>query len=341
MEGAQAQCNMENSQLPIFDLHCDLLSYLAHRPDPDAFTPELGCSIPNLRRGKVRFQVMAIYNNVYAESAKMGLKQAEIFRDLSIRHPDFFYLPNNISEIQKELPLYRTAIIAAIENAAGIATEDLPIAQAFQNLYKILLATKRLLYISLTHHGENRFGGGNYATAGLKDDGKKLLDYIDGKNICIDLSHTSDALADDILEYIHQHKLNIIPIASHSNFRKVWDHPRNLRDETAKEIYAMGGIIGINFVRAFVDNKHADTLLDHIEYGLTLGGENQLTFGADFFYTADHPDPTRIPFYHQAHEDASKYQGVLLELSERGMEKKQLEKLAYQNVFSFIDKIWI
>jgi membrane dipeptidase len=87
MEGAQAQCNMDKQHFPIFDLHCDLLSYLAHRPDPDPFLPELGCSIPNLRRGKVRFQVMAIYNDVYAESAKMGLKQAEIFRDLATQAP--------------------------------------------------------------------------------------------------------------------------------------------------------------------------------------------------------------------------------------------------------------
>ena len=341
MEGAQAQCNMEKSPFPIFDLHCDLLSYLAHRPDPDAFTPDLGCSIPNLRRGKVRFQVMAIYNNVYAESAKMGLKQAEIFRDLAIKHPDFFYLPKAISQIQNELSQHRIALMAAIENAAGIATEEMPIEQAFQNLEKILLATKRILYISMTHHGENRFGGGNYAKAGLKDDGKKLLDYIHGKNICIDLSHTSDALANDILEYIQQNNLKIIPIASHSNFREIWDHPRNLRDETAKEIYAMGGIIGINFVRAFVDNDNANALLDHIQYGLKLGGENQLTFGADFFYTGDHPDPTRVPFYHQEHEDASKYQGILFQLSERGITHEKLEKLAYKNVFSFIDKIWV
>ncbi|MFZ6664251.1 dipeptidase [Peijinzhouia sedimentorum] len=341
MEGAQAQCNMEKSPFPIFDLHCDLLSYLAHRPDPDAFTPDLGCSIPNLRRGKVRFQVMAIYNNVYAESAKMGLRQAEIFRDLATLHPDFFYLPKNTDQIQKELDLHQTAIVAAIENAAGIATEEIPIEQAFQNLEKILLATRRILYISMTHHGENRFGGGNYTKAGLKEDGKKLLDYINGKHICIDLSHTSDALADDILNYIHQKRLNIIPIASHSNFREVWDHPRNLRDETAKEIYAMGGLIGINFVRAFVDNDKADTLLDHIEYGLKLGGESKLTFGADFFYTADHPDPKRVPFYHQEHEDASKYQGILAQLTERGISKEQLEKLAYKNVFSFIDKLWV
>src|SRR5690606_31012676 len=148
----------------------------------------------------------------------------------------------------------------------------------------------------MTHHGENRFGGGNYTNAGHKEDGKKLLDYINGKHICIDLSHTIDALADDMLNYIHLKRLNIIPIASHCNFTARRDHPRNLRDETAKEIYAMGGLIGINFVRAFVDNDKADTLLDHIEYGLKLGGESKLTFGADFFYTADHPDPKRVPF---------------------------------------------
>ncbi len=59
----------------------------------------------------------------------------------------------------------------------------------------------------MTHHTENRFGGGNFSEVGLKEDGKVLLDYLTDKNIVIDLAHTSDALAFGILNYIDHKKL--------------------------------------------------------------------------------------------------------------------------------------
>ncbi len=71
----------------------------------------------------------------------------------------------------------------------------------------------------MTHHGENRFGGGNSTGIGLKKDGEALLEYISEKKIAIDLSHTSDALAGDILNYIVKNKLGLSVLASHSNFR--------------------------------------------------------------------------------------------------------------------------
>ena len=74
--------------------------------------------------------------------------------------------------------------------------------EAFVRLDTLIREIGPILYISLTHHGENRFGGGNKADAGLKDDGEALLDYIDGKHIAIDLSHTSDALAHGIVNHI-------------------------------------------------------------------------------------------------------------------------------------------
>ena len=115
-----------------------------------------------------------------------------------------------------------------------------------------------LFYIGLTHHLENRFGGGNFSKAGLKDDGKALLDYLDNKQIAVDFSHTSDALAYDILEYISKKNLKIPILASHSNYRPNFDHPRNLPDDIAKEIINQKGLIGLNFVRAFVNNKHSE-----------------------------------------------------------------------------------
>ncbi len=69
--------------------------------------------------------------------------------------------------------------------------------------------------------------------------------------IAVDLSHTSDRLADEILNEIDRKGYTMGVIASHSNARKVCHHPRNLPDHLIKEIVARKGIIGINLYKKF------------------------------------------------------------------------------------------
>jgi microsomal dipeptidase-like Zn-dependent dipeptidase len=127
-------------------------------------------------------------------------------------------------------------------------------------------------------------------------------------------------------------------IASHSNFRSIWDHKRNLTDEFAQEISHRGGIIGVNFLRAFLDSEQPERLFEHLIYGSKLH-EQAIAFGADFFYTQDFPDPSRHPFYFPLAENASKYPSILEHLSQE-LTEGQLRKLAYENVFQFYQKLW-
>jgi microsomal dipeptidase-like Zn-dependent dipeptidase len=160
-----------------------------------------------------------------------------------------------------------------------------------------------------------------------------------GKRIPIDLSHTSDLLAEGILKHIDRHHLPIPVIASHSNFRSIWNHKRNLSDEFAQEIIQRGGIIGVNFLRAFLDNEVPERLFEHILHGAKLG-ENAICFGADFFYTQDFPDKSRHPIYFPLAENAGKYPSILERLSTQ-VPDVQLRKLAYENVFNFYKNLWI
>jgi membrane dipeptidase len=327
-------------KLPIIDTHCDLLSYLAKVPDARADRAEdIACALPLLQQGNVKMQVLAIYTDVFPGSMDMARLQVQKFRQLlgefkeELCHANAEFL-QRISEED------RISVVAAIENAAGLASEEAPIQAAFENLDAVIKETGRIAYISLTHHTENRFGGGNYTEGiGLKVDGKKLLDYVSGKKIAIDLSHTSDLLAEGILNHIDLEHLDIPVIASHSNFRGIWDHKRNLSDEFAQEIMQRGGIIGVNFLRAFLDNDRPTRILDHILYAFERGFGDQICFGADFFYTKDFPDKSRHPFYFPIVENASKYPSLLENLAEK-LSKEQLEKLAYQNAQSFFLKTW-
>jgi membrane dipeptidase len=330
-----------NDKYPIFDLHCDLLSYLARIPNADLFgVGEIGCSLPYLQKGNVKLQVCAIYTNVEKGSTTLAYRQAEIFKNSIDKYGDFFVNIEDISALDNLLNHSKIGLLAAVENAAGLCEEDDNIDDAFLNLEKILEQTKRIAYIGITHHGENRFGGGNYSNnIGLKDDGKILLEFLSGKGIPIDFAHTSDALAHGIIEHIERKGLDIPLMASHSNLRQVYHHVRNLPDDLSMELIRRNGLIGINFLKAYIHENKPDVLIDHFLYGLKIGGDKALSIGADFFYTKDFSDLSRHPFYFKEHEDASTYPEIVRQLS-ADVSIEILNNITHLNVYNFFKRVW-
>ncbi|WP_299984527.1 membrane dipeptidase [uncultured Pontibacter sp.] len=330
------------ARLPIIDLHCDLLVYLSDVPGSAIDNvAEIGCALPALTQGNVRLQTMAIYCSTAPGSTHYAHLQAEIFRKLAEDDKSCLTAVSDPGTLHQVLSGQgNIGMVAAIENASGFCEEDEPLEDGFKKLEKIIDTVGRLLYISFTHHMGNRFGGGNMTDRGISRDGKMLLDYLHGRRIAVDLSHTSDALAFDILEHIDRERLAIPVIASHSNFRPVWVHNRNLPDELAQEIIHRRGLIGMNFLRAFVNDGKPDALIEHILYGFGKGAEDVISFGADYFYTADFPDPTRVPFYFPEHEQAGTSYSFLLERLQNHLSEEQLAKLAYKNAQNFINRIW-
>lgn len=320
-------------------MHCDLLSYLAKIPSADPFAKDdIACAIPWLISGGVRMQILAIYTDVKPQSMELAARQAVIFDELLQKFTiDLAYADSDFLQSWEKQNL--VGVKASVENAAGFGDENASWEAIYRQFDFILEKVKSLAYISLTHHTENRFGGGNYTKGiGLKDDGKKLLDYMAGKSIPVDLSHTSDLLAEGILNHIDTNKLEIPILASHSNFRQIFNHPRNLTDEFAKEIIRRGGIIGVNFLRAFLDPEVPERLFEHILYGFELGGKNAICFGADYFYTEDFGDPSRVPFYFPLAENSGKYPSLIASLEDK-LSPDDLEGLAYRNSLEFYRKI--
>jgi len=232
-----------------------------------------------------------------------------------------------------ELNSDKIHFILAVENGSGLLEENEPLEQSFKRL-----DAEEWLYVSLTWNKENRFGGGNHTDVGLKRDGEHFLEYMSGKQIAIDLSHTSDALADDILNHIHKKNLELVPIASHSNFRSVKDHPRNLPDSVAKEIINLGGVIGINFVRHFVGDRPED-FTSHIQHALSLGASDNLCLGADFFGGIPLPSIAHLrPFFQKEFPNSSCYPYFFNHLAS-SFTTDQLKKLAHQNALAFFSRL--
>ena len=84
--------------------------------------------------------------------------------------------------------------------------------------------------------GERRWGG-------LSPEGRRWVTLMNELGIVVDASHASDEATRQMMA------LSTTPvILSHSGFRAIYDHPRNVPDDLAREVAAKGGVIAINSV---------------------------------------------------------------------------------------------
>ncbi|MEM6804128.1 MAG: membrane dipeptidase [Bacteroidota bacterium] len=324
----------------VADLHCDLLTYLAMGKNSSIHSQDvIGASYPFLKAGNVSLQVCAVFCLTQAGSYHLARKQAEIFTQLI--EEEEFRPGRTLKEFSKTTDRLAIALHTSMENASGLLEEDESIHLLQKRLEEYIATVGKPLYISFTHHLANRFGGGNYSeNLPLAKDGEALLALLDGRKIAVDLSHTSDALAEGILTEIEKQRYEIPIIASHSNFRAICDHPRNLPDEFAKEIVHRKGLIGINFVRDFVGPDDPKKLFSHIHYGMEeIGAKDVLAFGADFFDETMIQHPERIPYFHPEHQNASKYPEILQEMLGKSVGPKLIEKIASQNFMDFLARL--
>lgn len=303
--------------MQIADLHCDLLCYLAGNSLRSPYDPQVRCSISQLLQGKVKQQVMPIFTETAQGSEICGERQAAIFSKLHTTYPDLLSIDLRL----------------AIENGSSFCGEVEDLEGGFERLARFHHEIGSIAYLSLTWNTENRFGGGALTSTGLKKDGEALLHFMDKKQIPLDLSHASDSLAYDSLNYIDKHRLNIRVIASHSNARSVVNVPRNLPDPLILEIVRRKGIIGINFIKSF-----AGCLTNQIQHFIRLGAEDCICFGADFFFIEDVPLKFRKSpdeYFYADYGNSGTYPKLITQLSSAGIPTKMLEKLSFENFNRF------
>lgn len=136
--------------------------------------------------------------------------------------------------------------------------------------------------IALTWNNSNHIAGGvsdQDVRIGLTDFGKEVLKDMNRLGVIPDVSHLNERSFWDVLEYSDKPV-----IASHSNSRKICNHPRNLTDRQFLAIKKKGGFVGINLYPPFLTESGragVSDIISHIEHFLSLGGENNIGIGAD------------------------------------------------------------
>ena len=326
----------------IIDMHSDLLSYLALTPSRTADDALSRSSLPQLQKGGVKLQTLALYTSNSNMAPAMLSSQLAALSSLHILHSSRVKKVDS-SKVLDELTSLddRVAVLPAFENSTGFADASAPFSLLEKNLDALKKHLGPIGYISMTWDGENRFGGGIGSRVGLKDDGRKLLAWMDKEHIPIDLSHASDFLIDAIFSEIEKCSYSLPVLASHSNFRSITDKERNLSDTFAEEIIRRKGLIGINFFRHFSKGARGQDIIEHILYGLELKGEKSLAFGADFFCDSDAPSLKEKygsdTFFYKELSDSSCYETVTAWMGELPfLTSSKIEDIAYKNAQHFL-----
>lgn len=144
---------------------------------------------------------------------------------------------------------------------------------------------------TLTWNGENELGRGVLAPGhgGLSDFGRQAVAGFEEAGILVDVSHASPELFEDVAEIARKPL-----VASHSNAKALCGHPRNLTDRQFSVIRDSGGLVGLNFYKAFLNDcpeeASVQDVLRHAEHFLALGGEDCLAIGGDWDGAALPPD---------------------------------------------------
>lgn len=133
--------------------------------------------------------------------------------------------------------------------------------------------------IGMAHFFDNEMAGSAHGAnkIGLTDEGKKLVERMQDRNMFIDLAHASAKTIDDVLDMARQ------PIiVSHTGVKGTCNNNRNLSDEQLKRIALTGGVVGIGFWDTATCGTDATAIAKAIRYTVDLIGVDHVALGSDY-----------------------------------------------------------
>lgn len=285
----------------------------------------------SLKRGNVNIAVVNIFTK---DSHETPLNQAMTQINLihkAVKNNDDIVLLKDKNDLENVIKSNKLGLILSLEGFEPLGSN-----LELLNIYYHLGVRAGML----TWNKPNEFASGPDTNQSLSAAGLKAVDLIHELGIILDVSHLNEEGFWDILSKTKQ------PIiASHSNARALFNHPRNLTDDQIKAIADSGGVIGIvpyfskvdsdDPSKIRVDDDSSETIYDyikHIEYVVDLVGYDFVSFGFDFnIYLGD--------FGVKGIEDTEKIKNVISILLERGHNIDDIEKISGKNLLRVFNRI--
>lgn len=308
----------------IVDSHCDSLAFIVNARSDRLINPyNFSSKYPQLQFAAAFCARAEEDENASYIRAK---KFINAFNTAIETERDILIPVRSFSDIEKAVKEKKHAALFTAEGAGKAILSNRGLVREFYD------AGARVIGIAWESNAlakSNRISDGEY-DSGLSDLGREVCREIDSLGMILDVSHLSDRSFYDTAELASK------PIiASHSNFRSVCPHSRNLTDDMARLIFERDGMIGLNFYPPFISDKAEkqtlDGLLLHLEHGLSLGGEDHIGFGGDI-------DGTSGRYPYPLSESSSMHDMIIEAMLKKNYSESLVRKIAGENYINFLRK---
>ncbi len=240
-----------DSGTPTIILHVDTLLAIVHeghRLDDRATTP-IELDLPRMHEGSLDAAIFSIFVTPYWEGeAAVGRARWLINRlDEELARPQVNQDMRRVDTAQgvlDEVKAGRRAALVGIEGGHALGDSLLHLEE---------FAWRGVRYVTLTWANPNAWAdpaGGPAVHGGLSAAGRRLVRAMEDQGVLVDISHVADTTFWDTLGIV-----SAPVIASHSSCRALCADPRNLTDEQLRAVGSTGGVVGINFHSAFLDDS--------------------------------------------------------------------------------------
>lgn len=279
----------------LVDMHCDTISELQRVGTAEnLFENHLCMDMKGMKLAGTMAQFFACFvdGKEFVDEKSVGISKRQInskawdcayiavldmIKRIRQEESDGLRLAKSYKEIQENHRKNLISAIATVEEGGVLNGQTERLAELYD---------KGIRLVTLAWNYENCLGYPNsrddsVMIRGLKKFGLETVEQMNGLGMMVDVSHLSDG---GFWDCIQHSKAPIV--ASHSNARSLCGHPRNLTDEMLRALSEKGGVAGLNFYPAFLQEKEEQVTVQdiarHAAYMIEVAGEDVPAIGTDF-----------------------------------------------------------
>lgn len=338
--------------IPVIDMHCDTIAVLNgwHSGTETSQSGEclrknkLHIDLTRMKKANYMCQSFALYTDLAAVKAagetpfSHVLSLSETFDREIGRNPDLIRPVCSGTEIEANFQKGLMSALKTVEEG-GVYEGKL---SNLQELYR-----RGVRKSTLTWNYQNELGFPNPSrydeiqkesvcvdldeVHGLTETGIAFVEEMERMGMLIDISHLNDAGIRDV--FLHT-KAETPILASHSNARGQAFHPRNLSDDMLHALAERGGVCGINFCAAFLNERYTysahegeclsriEDMIAHMRYIQRKAGIDVIGLGTDFDGIGGALEI----------QGAGEMQKLAEAMEQAGFHTEEIEKIFYKNV---------
>ena len=309
------------------DMHCDTITAL-YRSNGSLLENDLHIDLHKMEKGECFLQNFAVFTDIKHQDSSFTWNAIDYYYKQLDLHKDMIRPVYSFKDIEEnEKNGYMNAMLT-LEEGSVIDNE-------LDNLNRFY--DKGVRMITLTWNYPNGIGYPNFTFSkdtyenalytlnekdGLTEFGIEYIRRMEELGIIIDVSHLSDAGFYDVLKYSTKPF-----VASHSGARAVCGVARNLSDDMIRLLSQKGGVTGINYCSAFIEDRNeefttVEGMVDHIRHIVKIGGIDCVGLGSDFDGIGNKLEI----------KDCSGMQ-MLYEALKKYFNEEEIEKIFWKNVY--------